>query len=145
MTRVYYKEAAGAIIVFDVSQPASFDAVLKWKSDLDAKVSYQDGSPIPALLLANKCDEVRVAPVGGDKFLDRFCEENGFIGWFYTSPKENINIEEACNFLIRNIMNRRRALSITETSGVIDGSLFSYEDELNRQTSRLKQQGSSCC
>ncbi|KOB74791.1 Rab32 [Operophtera brumata] len=54
MTRVYYKEAVGAFIVFDVSRVATFDAVLKWKNDLDAKVQLPDGSPIPCVLLANK-------------------------------------------------------------------------------------------
>lgn len=31
MTRVYYKEAVGAFIVFDVTRSATFDAVHKWK------------------------------------------------------------------------------------------------------------------
>lgn len=54
MTRVYYKEAVGAFIVFDVTRAATFDAVLKWKQDLDSKVQLSDGSPIPCILLANK-------------------------------------------------------------------------------------------
>lgn len=54
MTRVYYKDALGAFIVFDVTRPATFDAVVKWKQDLDAKVSLEDGTPIPCVLLANK-------------------------------------------------------------------------------------------
>jgi Ras-related protein Rab-32 len=54
MTRVYYKEAVGAFIVFDVTRPATFDAVNKWKTDLDSKVQLADGSPIPCILLANK-------------------------------------------------------------------------------------------
>lgn len=54
MTRVYYKEAVGAFIVFDVSRVATFDAVVKWKNDLDAKVLLPDGSAIPCILLANK-------------------------------------------------------------------------------------------
>lgn len=39
MTRVYYKEAVGAIIVFDVTRVSTFDAVQKWKADIDSKVS----------------------------------------------------------------------------------------------------------
>lgn len=54
MTRVYYKEAVGAFIVFDVTRSATFDAVIKWKQDLDAKVQLPDGNPIPCILLANK-------------------------------------------------------------------------------------------
>lgn len=61
MTRVYYKEAVGAFIVFDVSRQATFDAVVKWKNDLDGKVQLPDGSPIPCILLANKvCGPVEI-------------------------------------------------------------------------------------
>ncbi len=54
MTRVYYKEAAGAIIVFDITRAATFDGVTKWKNDLDSKVRLTDGRSIPAVLLGNK-------------------------------------------------------------------------------------------
>ena len=40
MTRVYYKEAVGAFIVFDVTRADSFRAVDKWKADLDTKVRF---------------------------------------------------------------------------------------------------------
>jgi Ras-related protein Rab-32 len=38
MTRVYYKEAVGAFIVFDVTRASTFEAVHKWKHDIDSKV-----------------------------------------------------------------------------------------------------------
>lgn len=38
MTRVYYKEAVGAFIVFDVTRVSTFEAVQKWKHDIDSKV-----------------------------------------------------------------------------------------------------------
>lgn len=42
MTRVYYREAVGALVVFDMTRLSTFQAVLKWKSDLDAKVSVRE-------------------------------------------------------------------------------------------------------
>lgn len=54
MTRVYYKEAVGCILVFDVTRPASFEAASKWKADLDSKVLLPSGSKIPCVLLGNK-------------------------------------------------------------------------------------------
>ena len=54
MTRVYYKDAVGCIIVFDVTRASTFDAVSKWKADLDNKVQLPDGSRVPCILLANK-------------------------------------------------------------------------------------------
>jgi len=54
MTRVYYKEAVGAFVVFDVTRAGTLEAVPKWKADLDSKVALPDGRPIPTVLLANK-------------------------------------------------------------------------------------------
>jgi Ras-related protein Rab-32 len=79
MTRVYYKYAIAAIIVFDVSRPATFEAVLKWRDDVNSKVMLANDAPIPCLLLANKCD---ISGVNIDKkLLDAFAKEHNFIGW----------------------------------------------------------------
>ncbi|KMQ94302.1 ras-related protein rab-32 [Lasius niger] len=100
MTRVYYKEAVGAFIVFDVTRSATLDAVVKWKQDLDSKVQLPDGSSIPCVLLANKCDQQMEGLVNSSTKMDEYCKEKNFSGWFETSAKENINIEEAAKFLV---------------------------------------------
>lgn len=63
MTRVYYKEAVGAFIVFDVTRRNTFESVANWKSDLDSKVQLPDGSPIPCVLLANKVSYYGTIPI----------------------------------------------------------------------------------
>jgi Ras-related protein Rab-32 len=35
--------------------------------------------------------------------MDEFCTEKGFIGWYETSAKENINIDEAARFLVTRV------------------------------------------
>lgn len=42
MTRVYYREAVGALVVFDMTRLSTFQAVLKWKGDLDSKVNMME-------------------------------------------------------------------------------------------------------
>lgn len=86
MTRVYYREAMGAFIVFDVTRPTTFEAVVKWKEDLDSKVMLANGQSIAAVLLANKCDQGRELTNNGIK-MDQFCKDHGFVGWFETSAK----------------------------------------------------------
>ena len=56
MTRVYYKEAVGAFVVFDISRQETFEEVKKWKADIDSKVFLGKGKNIPVVLLANKVD-----------------------------------------------------------------------------------------
>lgn len=103
MTRVYYKEAVGAFIVFDVTRAATLDAVVKWKQDLDSKVQLPDGTAIPCVLLANKCDQQKEGMVNSSNKMDEYCKEKNFVGWFETSAKENINIEEAARFLVNKV------------------------------------------
>uniref|UniRef100_A0A8C9V3W9 RAB29, member RAS onco family n=1 Tax=Scleropages formosus TaxID=113540 RepID=A0A8C9V3W9_SCLFO len=54
MTRIYYKEASGCVLMFDVTDPSSFRNCHRWKEDLDSKVRLAGGSPVPCILLANK-------------------------------------------------------------------------------------------
>jgi Ras-related protein Rab-32 len=122
MTRVYYKDAVGCFIVFDVTRGSTFDAVAKWKTDLDNKVQLPDGNPVPCVLLANKvpvsrhnestavrtlsifqCDMHREGLVNNAEEMDTFCREKGFTKWFETSAKENINIETSARFLISEV------------------------------------------
>ncbi|KAK7092183.1 hypothetical protein V1264_009773 [Littorina saxatilis] len=112
MTRVYYKEAVGAFVVFDVTRASTFEAVTKWKNDLDSKVQLPDGSPVPCVLLANKCDQAKEGLVNNTSQMDDFCKEKGFIGWYETSAKENINIDEAARFLVTRILEKDRAMQL---------------------------------
>ncbi|XP_059054801.1 ras-related protein Rab-32 isoform X2 [Achroia grisella] len=127
MTRVYYKEAVGAFIVFDVSRVLTFDAIFKWKNDLDSKVQLPDGSPIPCILLGNKCDQQKEGIVNSPTKMDEFCREKGFAGWFETSAKENINIEEAARSLVNKILLNDKLLQNNDSK---DGERFSLEHKI---------------
>lgn len=69
MTRVYYKEAVGAFVVFDVTRISTYEAVKKWKHDIDAKVTIPGTEdPIPVVLLANKVWALFVTANVQDRF-----------------------------------------------------------------------------
>jgi len=105
MTRVYYKEAVGAFIVFDVTRVSTFEAVQKWKHDIDSKVHLPNGEKVPVVLLANKCDLAKEGLVKNSAQMEQYCEEKGFVGWFETSAKENLNINQAAEFLVQRIID----------------------------------------
>jgi Ras-related protein Rab-32 len=118
MTRVYYKEAVGAIIVYDVTRPVSFEGVKKWKKDIDDKVFLPDGHPIPCVLFGNKADLPAVVPMGA-KDMDDFCEEQGFAGWFHTSAKTGDRIDEGARHLVSNILERNSRVPSSKPEGVV--------------------------
>ncbi|XP_069704162.1 uncharacterized protein [Periplaneta americana] len=103
LTRIYYKHAQGACIVFDVRNGSTFDAVTKWKQDLDCKVTLSDGNPIPCVLLANKCDADLIGKVKYPVDMDEYCRQLGFIDWIETSAKDDINITYSFRCLIDEI------------------------------------------
>ena len=51
---VYYREAIGILLVYNIDNPQSLDSVEKWWEDACTIVMRKDGRPIPAVLLANK-------------------------------------------------------------------------------------------
>ncbi|XP_023335788.1 ras-related protein Rab-32 [Eurytemora carolleeae] len=106
MTRVYYRDAAAAFIVFDLSRVATLEAAVKWKLDLDQKVLSGDGRPVPAILLGNKCDLPREPEMPTDEEISEFCKKHGFAGWSLVSAKEGNGIDEAGLSLVQQLVSR---------------------------------------
>ncbi|KAJ9452300.1 Ras-related protein Rab-32A [Diplonema papillatum] len=104
MTRVYYQAAVGALVVFDIKKQDSFAAVAKWKLDIDNKVYMPDGSCIPCVLLANKCDLAPLSDFKTKEEMDAFCQEHNFVAWFETSAMKDINIQPAFEKLVEQIV-----------------------------------------
>ncbi|KAK3101915.1 hypothetical protein FSP39_007333 [Pinctada imbricata] len=104
MTRVYYKDAHACIVMFDLTQRSTFANAIKWKKDLDQKCSLPDGSCVPCLLLANKCD-LSHREVDQNEIED-MCKEHDFVGWTETSVKEGKMIDESMRFLIEEMMSK---------------------------------------
>ena len=51
---VYYRDAVGALLVYDVTNPQSLKSLEQWWNNACTIVMKKDGQPIPAVLLANK-------------------------------------------------------------------------------------------
>ncbi|XP_047466798.1 ras-related protein Rab-32 [Mugil cephalus] len=135
LSRVYYKCAMGAVVVFDITESSSLEGALEWKRDLDSKVCLNSGRPIPAILLANKCD-LKERDKDLVSSLDSFCKDNNFLAWFETSAKDNINIDEAGAFLVKQMM-------------LCDTSPSDEEDHRDRikvsHTPEQSESQSACC
>jgi len=102
MTRIYYKDAIGAFVVFDISRPSTLDTVRRWKQDLDQKVNIREGEEsIPVILLANKIDMGNNNKSRDE--MDQLTKELGFIAWFETSAKLDKNIDSSVDFLLEII------------------------------------------
>uniref|UniRef100_K7F5H5 Ras-related protein Rab n=1 Tax=Pelodiscus sinensis TaxID=13735 RepID=K7F5H5_PELSI len=103
MTRLYYREASACVIMFDVTNFNTFSNSQKWKLDLDSKLTLPDGSLVPCLLLANKCDLSPWAWLLHHPM--RIPCWIGFSSCSETSVKENKNINESMRVLIEKMMS----------------------------------------
>uniref|UniRef100_A0A914E7E3 Uncharacterized protein n=1 Tax=Acrobeloides nanus TaxID=290746 RepID=A0A914E7E3_9BILA len=100
MTRVYYKDAHGALVVCDCARRATFDGALRWKNDLDNKVCLSNGKSVPAILIGNKCDlEMNLT----DEELAETTRKAGFVGGFKVSAKSGFLIDESVQFLTEQV------------------------------------------
>merc|ERR1711941_155202 len=105
IVRLQLWDIAGQERFGNMTRVYSFEAVQKWKNDIDNKVTLPpDDRPIPVVLLANKCDLAKEGFARNAAQMDKYCEEHGFAGWEETSAKENINIDKAVKFLVSKIL-----------------------------------------
>ena len=59
-----------------------------------------------------QCDQPKEGLMNNASQIDEFCKERGFIGWFETSAKENINIDESARFLVTQVNKKARPASL---------------------------------
>jgi Ras-related protein Rab-32 len=51
----------------------------------------------------SKCDLAKENLTSNNEQMNEFCKEKGFDGWFETSAKDNINVEQAAKFLVSKV------------------------------------------
>ena len=89
MTPIYYRDAAAAICVFDVTNKESLDDAQKWISDLK---QYAPAHLVIALA-GNKCDLYGKEEVSVEEGCE-FQQKNNIEVFQQTSAKENIGVDE---------------------------------------------------
>ena len=96
IAKSYYKGAHGIILIYDVSNPKTYDNIKKWL----AQIKEEASSKVCIILVANKIDheERVVTEEEGEKLAKSFN-----LKIFESSAKENINVTEAFQEVIENI------------------------------------------
>ncbi|XP_062523071.1 ras-related protein Rab-7L1-like [Corticium candelabrum] len=142
-TRVYYKGAAGCIIMFDLTDRQSFEDVQKWKVDLDSKVRNR-GKKLPCLLLANKSD-LGDRCVNLDE-INAMSKDNGFSNWIAISVKENKLVSQSMNRLVDILIAEDVGNDVEERSdNECDGSLLELKQEKKKTKSNGQTSLQGCC
>ena len=72
------------------------------------RASGQQGLAVWSLLLfihTRQCDQAKEGLVQNSEQMDKYCADKGFIGWYETSAKENVGINQASEALVRAILH----------------------------------------
>jgi GTPase SAR1 family protein len=145
MTRVYYKEAVAAIVVFDITNRKTFGAVDVWIKDVNEKLNTDPSrEPIPIMLVANKTDLLKERPACiDDAELDQYVTDMGIIGVFKTSAKDNDQIGEAMKFLVTRLRENEPIKAPPSNQDTFQ--LHAATPTSNSGSQQTQQQGTPCC
>ena len=101
ITTQYYRDADGIVLVYDVTEEASYEKIRDW---MDQIISNSQRDDIGLVLLGNKCD-MEPRNVSEEQGIKLAGELN--ISYFETSALTGLGIKEAFEQLTRDIMKKK--------------------------------------
>ncbi|CAL9185407.1 ras-related protein RABA2a-like [Musa acuminata AAA Group] len=135
ITSAYYRGALGALLVYDVTKPKSFENVDRWLKELR---DHADAN-IVVMLIGNKTDLKHLRAVASED-AQSFAEKEG-LSFVETSALEATNVEKAFQIVlaeIYRIISKKSLASSTQppTEGIKEGStiVVSGSDTSSTQT-----------
>ena len=112
ITKIFSKNSHGCIVLCDITNKETLNDTLKWKESVDESTRFIDGDIIPSVLVQNKSDLVDEESLKDEEDIKKFAEDNKYIGYFRTSVKMGVGVDECMEFLITNILERIAKCSV---------------------------------
>jgi len=141
LTRSYYRAAAGALLVYDITRRDTFYNLSKWLDEVRSHATPN----LAVLLIGNKSDEETLRQVSyfeGEKF----AKDNGLM-FLETSAKTASNVEEAFLRLSNVIYEKIQKGTIdpaNENSGVKVGGEGGSGKKLSSKDKAITKEGGCC-
>jgi small GTP-binding protein len=120
LTRNFFKNADGIIVVYDITDRKTFDMVQSWIQSVDenSKIKKQ------MILIGNKCDleESREVSTGDGRNLANYYE----MSFFETSAKDNVNLDQAFNCIINKVIESMQPPEEEDTWKLVPSNFTSF-------------------
>jgi len=111
ITTSYYRGANGIMLVYDITNPKSFDNITKWIKNITDFAS----DDVERILLANKCDMEEKRMISTARGQEIATQNN--IKFYETSAKNDQNISEAFITLAKDILTKQPKIDPNQPAG----------------------------
>jgi len=142
ITRSYYRNTAGALLVYDITRRETFMHANQWLND----AKNHGSSDMTVMLVGNKCDLEHLRQVSTEEGA-KFAQENSLL-FIETSAKTSKNVEDAFTKPAAHIYQRVQDGEIDpsdQSSGVQIGITSSSQSQpINPNVNESGQQSSGC-
>ncbi|KAJ4973769.1 hypothetical protein NE237_006943 [Protea cynaroides] len=143
ITRSYYRGAAGALLVYDITRRETFNHLASWLED--ARLPANANMTI--MLIGNKCDLAHERAVSTEEG-EQFAKENGLI-FMEASAKTAQNVDEAFINTAATIYKKIHdgVFDANESNGVIigNGDTYTKTNVYKVIPDGSASQGRGCC
>jgi Ras-related protein Rab-21 len=113
---IYYREAHGAVLVYDITDKESFKRVRVWLKELHQVV----GEGIAVCVVGNKVDMERDRKVSKTE-AEEWCREHG-VGHILCSAKLGIRVQDAFQYVVGKALDRELGKSGAASGQAGDGT-----------------------
>jgi len=134
ISTMYYQNAVGALLVYDVSIFETFEKVKSWVNTLQEAV----GKDIIFVIAGNKFDLINKSKMEEQNpSIESYCAKER-CKHFYTSAKTGFNLDEAFDSLINNVLGK-----VSSSTGGVSGRKKGKKLEIATATTKKEKGG--CC
>ena len=138
ITTAYYREAVGAVIVYDITKEDTFKSVEKWVQDVRNNTSRE----VCIMLVGNKCDLRKERAVTTE--MGKLFARNNELSFLEASALDSTNVESAFTSILSEIFHSVSQKGIKEGVGVFAkpgvGKTIVLEESKDDRQQRMK-----CC
>ena len=138
ITNAYYKGAKGSLLVYDITNPKTFESIDRWLSDL--KVNGDEN--ISVVLLGNKSDLESDRKVSTQQGKEK--AEFYKLAFLETSALNGNNIDKAFSELITDVYKNHHDLFEKQAKVVITDRAINLENA-DENDEKIEKQKKGCC
>ena len=137
----FYRGADCCALVFDITNPKTFDNLNTWKEGFITHAQPKDPENFPFVVMGNKIDKGEEERKVTSSKAELWCKQQGGIPYCETSAKHNENVHEAFKEMVVQAIRQEKDNGI-----VMPGSLNKAPPglKLDKNAAKKKKEGGGC-